>query len=178
MESRPSTKLHSNKRRTWGDQLGWVQDGMNEADLRSVVDAVRTRLESADLSQAHPCFRSFPRGACGATCDVLAAVLEYRFDVKPQWVGADIGEGADWSSHVWLEVEDFTIDITADQFGREPVIVAKRSGWHDTLAVTYRNYFPIEERNWGEVGSSVWHLVGDLASPIKEVSLRARGSDA
>lgn len=139
---------------------------MNEAELRSVVDTVRARLESADLSQAHVCFSSFPRGACGATCDVLATVLERRFGVKPKWVGADIGEGADWSSHAWLEMGGFTIDITADQFGREPVIVAKRSSWHDALTVTYRHYYPMTERNWGDVGSSVWPLVKDLAAPI------------
>ena len=70
------------------------------------------------------------------TCEVLAAVLERRFGVKPQWVSADIGEGADWSSHVWLGVGGFTVDITADEFGEEPVIVARRSGWHDDLTVT------------------------------------------
>lgn len=136
---------------------------MNEDDLRSIAADVRARLDDADLSEAHECFRSFPRGACGATCDVLATVLESRFSVKPIWVGADIGEGANWSSHAWLEVEGFTVDITADQFGKEPVIVARRSEWHDALSVNYRVHYPMTERNWGEVGGSVWPLVRDIA---------------
>jgi hypothetical protein len=138
---------------------------LNETELREVVDAVRARLEGADLSDAHVCFHAFPRGACGATCDVLATVLERRFRVKPYWVGADIGEGDSWSSHAWLEVAGYTIDITADQFGQEPVIVAKQSHWHDALEVTYRVHYPMEERNWGDVGASVWPLVEDLAAP-------------
>lgn len=148
------------------DDLDAFKPSMSEAVLRSVVNTVRARLERADLSQAHVCFSLFPRGACGATCDVLATVLESRFGVKPKWVGADIGEGADWSSHVWLEVGGFTVDITADQFGREPVIVARRSGWHDNLTVTFRHYYPVTERNWGDVGSTVWPLVADIADPI------------
>jgi hypothetical protein len=141
---------------------------MNEDDLRSLAGAVRARLEKADLSEAHVCFRSFPRGACGATCDVLATVLESRFSVKPKWVGADIGEGENWSSHAWLEVEGFTVDITADQFGMDPVIVERRSAWHDALGVNFRVHYPMTERNWGEVGSSVWPLVADLAVPAEQ----------
>ena len=148
--------------------LGPVYERMNEDDLHSVAAAVRTRLENADLSKAHACFRSFPRGACGATCDVLATVLESRFSVKPIWVGADVGEGESWSSHAWLEVEGFTVDITADQFGREPVIVEKCSAWHDALQVSYRVHYPMTERNWGEVGGSVWPLVRDIAVTNRE----------
>ncbi|MNQ97854.1 hypothetical protein D3C85_1135190 [compost metagenome] len=139
---------------------------MNEVDLRAIVEGVRARLDSADLSGAHECFRSFPRGACGATCDVLATILERRFGVEPQWVSADIGDSEEWCSHAWLEVEGFTIDITADQFGKEPVIVTKHSGWHQSLPIIQRVHYPMPQRNWGEVGRTVWDLVSDLAVPV------------
>lgn len=139
---------------------------MNEVDLRAIVEGVRARLDGADLSEAHECFRSFPRGACGATCDVLATVLERRFGIVPHWVSADIGEGEKWCSHAWLEVEGFTIDITADQFGREPVTVTKYSSWHQSLPIIQRVHYPMAQRSWGEVGHTVWHLVSDLAVPV------------
>lgn len=140
---------------------------VSEADLRAVAEAVRARLEKADLSTAHECFRYFPRGACGATCDVLATVLERRFGVRPLWVNAEIREGEVWKgSHAWLEVEGLTIDITADQFGEAPVIVTKHSPWHHALPILKRDYFPFSDRNWGWVGHSVWHLVSDLAVPL------------
>lgn len=138
---------------------------MTEEDLCSIAHMVRARLESANLSKAHECFHSFPRGACGVTCDVLATVLEHRFATRPLWVGARFADDTD-ASHAWLEVGGFIVDITADQFGKEPVIVAKRSDWHATLNIDYRHYFPATERNWGEVGRTVWHLVGDLAVPV------------
>lgn len=139
---------------------------MDEAELRAVAEGVRTRLETADLSKAHECFHSFPRGACGATCDVLATVLERRFGVRPLWVRAEIREGETWrGSHAWLEVEGFVVDVTADQFGEAPLIIANHSPWHDKLTVEQRVYYPMAERNWGWVGHSVWHLVSDLAEP-------------
>lgn len=138
---------------------------MNETDLRTVVESVRERLAAADLSTAHGTFRSFPRGACGATCDVLATVLERRFGVVPYWVGAEVGH--DDGSHAWLEVEGFIIDITADQFGQEPIIVTRHSDWHQSLDVRWRDHFPMSERNWGTVGYTVWHLISDLAAPTR-----------
>jgi hypothetical protein len=138
---------------------------MNEVDLRAVVHDVRDRLDHADLSVAHECFRAFPRGACGATCDVLATLLELRFGLTPLWVSADLGDGDTWSSHAWLEVEGVTVDITADQFGQAPVIVARTSPWHQSLAASTGVHYPISERHWGDVGRTVWHLVSDLATP-------------
>lgn len=138
---------------------------MTEDELRAVAQAVRERIESADLSTAHECFRRFPRGACGATSDVLATLLERRFGVAPIWVHADVGSGETWSSHAWLEVEGFTVDITADQFGQAAVIVATRSAWHHGLTIRSRVHYPMTERNWGSVGYTVWPLVSDLAAP-------------
>lgn len=138
---------------------------MNEADLRTVVEGVRTRLKGADLSAAHECFRWFPCGACSATCDVLATVLEGHFGVVPYLVSAEIGEGEEWRSHAWLEVEGFTVDITADQFGREPAIVAKHSSWHQTLTILRRAPHPMAQRDWGGAAHTVWPLVRELAAP-------------
>lgn len=147
------------------DTVAGADRPVDERALRRVVEAVRDRLAQADLSAAHPCFISFPRGACGATCDVLATVLERRFGVFPYWVSAELGERKDWSSHAWLEVGDVTIDITADQFGAPAVIVSRQSDWHRSLQITQRVHYPMSQRNWSTVGSTVWSLVADLASP-------------
>lgn len=122
---------------------------MEETELRQVVEAVRARLEAA--------------GACGVTSDLLATVLEKRFGVVPIWVNAMLGEGIDPMSHAWLEVEGFTIDITADQFGEPPVVVTTASRWHQALAVEQRVHYPMIDRNWENAGTA-WHLVSDLAT--------------
>jgi hypothetical protein len=40
--------------------------------------------------------------------------------------------------HVWLNANGIIVDITADQFGRSysPVIVARRSNWHEAWKPT------------------------------------------
>ena len=135
---------------------------MEETELRQVVEAVRARLEAADLSTAHICFHSFPKGACGVTSDLLATVLERRFGVVPMWMNSMLGEGIDPVSHAWLEVEGFTIDITADQFGEAPVVVTTWSQWHQALTLDQSVYYPMKDRNW-ECAGTAWHLVSDLA---------------
>jgi hypothetical protein len=37
----------------------------------------------------------------------------------------------DFQTHAWLVCDGFVVDITADQFGQPPVIVARQSPWHD-----------------------------------------------
>ena len=35
-------------------------------------------------------------------------------------------------THAWLEMNELIIDITGDQFDREPVVVTTDRSWHDT----------------------------------------------
>lgn len=139
--------------------------------MRQVVEAVRDRLAQADLSAAHLCFSSFPRGACGAACDLLATVLGRRFGVFPYWVSRELGEGEDWSLHAWLEVGDMTIDITADQFGAPAVIVSKQSDWHQSLQITQKVHYLISQRTGvlsearSGASSRIWPTRTNAVSP-------------
>lgn len=36
-------------------------------------------------------------------------------------------------THGWLQRDDLVVDVTADQFGQPPIIVATNSTWHKML---------------------------------------------
>ena len=70
-----------------------------------------------------------------------------------------------WSSHAWLEVGGILVDVTADQFGRPPVIVAERSRWHERLRDVQRRPY-ITDFGWLSAHACrVWPLVADLIAP-------------
>lgn len=65
------------------------------------------------------------RSTCGRSSLFLKRVLRAGFppaDAPRAWFG--FHAGGDWRSHAWVEAGDWIIDLTADQFGDEPVIVA------------------------------------------------------
>jgi hypothetical protein len=67
------------------------------------------------------------RSTCGRSSLFLMRVLQSSF--PPAWcLRAWFGfhAGSDWQSHAWVEASDWIIDLTADQFGDEPVIVVTR----------------------------------------------------
>ncbi|MCX8996321.1 hypothetical protein NOF55_16120 [Rhizobiaceae bacterium BDR2-2] len=66
---------------------------------------------------------------CGRTSLVLQGVLaDAGFQAVWRSGAADAGcgffDGARWRSHSWIECGPFVVDITADQFGAAPVVVA------------------------------------------------------
>lgn len=65
------------------------------------------------------------RTTCGRSSLFLKRVLKEHGIAaggKPQgYFGFHAGQ--DWRSHAWVEAGSFIIDVTADQFGDEPVIV-------------------------------------------------------
>jgi hypothetical protein len=72
--------------------------------------------------------RDFPRGACGDASLLLAKYLQVNRCGQSLYVlGRRRGH-----VHAWLQLEQFTIDITADQFDDQDagVIVAPDSPWH------------------------------------------------
>ena len=135
-----------------------------QADIEIVVRAFRNRLETADHSKLHEVFKSFPRGSCGAASDVLSTLLERRFEIKPKIARAWLDHNGERWSHGWLETQGLTIDVTADQFGQEAVIVSRSSWWHAQLKDVERARFEFDGAWWGMVGASVWPLVSDLAN--------------
>ncbi len=66
------------------------------------------------------------RSTCGRSSLFLKRILHAEFPgLTPRaWFGFHAGH--DWQSHAWVEAGEYLIDLTADQFGDEPVIVAPR----------------------------------------------------
>jgi hypothetical protein len=72
--------------------------------------------------------RDFPRGACADASLLLAKYLQIKNCGQSVYV---LGERRG-HSHAWLRLQEFTIDITADQFEDQDagVIVSSDSSWH------------------------------------------------
>lgn len=114
--------------RTMGEVQGMESAWQRVDVVRDVACRFRSALERGGLSL--PILAKFPKGACGAASELLGQYL------------IDSGLG-DWrycmgfqcdslASHAWLEKDDLTVDITADQFPdvAEPVVVTITSAWH------------------------------------------------
>ncbi|WP_010322926.1 hypothetical protein [Marinobacterium stanieri] len=79
--------------------------------------------------------RSFPRGACGYMTHMLGAYLHDQGLGVFEYIGGERGFAINdtWSTHAWLCGDGVIVDITADQFEDvdEPVIVTRKSKWHE-----------------------------------------------
>jgi hypothetical protein len=75
--------------------------------------------------------QDFPRGACGDASLLLAKYLQVNNCGKSFYV---LGE-RHGQHHAWLQLEEFVVDITADQFNDQDagVIVTTESSWHDSF---------------------------------------------
>lgn len=75
--------------------------------------------------------REFPHGACGDASLLLAKYLQVNGWGQSLYV---LGERRG-RHHAWLQLQDFTVDITADQFSDQDaaVIVATESPWHSSF---------------------------------------------
>lgn len=74
---------------------------------------------------------NFPHGSCGDVADMLGMYLNETLALNTEYV-------AGWHasrSHAWLEHAGIVIDITSDQFGNEPVLVAEESSWHQQFDI-------------------------------------------
>lgn len=75
--------------------------------------------------------RDFPRGACRDASLLLAKYLQVKNCGRSLYVlGERHGHG-----HAWLQLQEFIIDITADQFEDQEagVIVSTESSWHSSF---------------------------------------------
>ena len=75
--------------------------------------------------------RDFPRGACSDASLLLAKYLQVKRCGQSMYV---LGE-RDGQRHAWLQLQDFIIDITADQFDDQDagVLVSTDSSWHSSF---------------------------------------------
>ncbi len=76
---------------------------------------------------------SFPEGACTMVCKLLSKWLASLGYTKIEYLQGASRRLSENASHGWLVVDDLIVDITADQFGEEAVIVNGASAFHNTF---------------------------------------------
>ena len=84
--------------------------------LDEIVAAASRFRQAIELNRPHPAsFGDFPRGACGAVCELLGDYL--RDCGLGDWLyvmGVKAAESG--GTHAWLELDGTLLDITGDQF--------------------------------------------------------------
>lgn len=106
--------------------------GLGIERLRREAARVRHAMEATDLSDCGYNFDSFPTNCCHHAVKLLAIHLG-----AGGWGDLRMAKGCHDAGpvheHVWLNVGDILVDLTADQFGDGlgPVIVTRHSPWHD-----------------------------------------------
>lgn len=96
----------------------------------------RRAIEKAKLKRHAKVMARFPLGCCKHSSQLLARYLVTELHVPlVTFVYGERGGGGNgdpWQSHVWLSVNEHTLDITADQYPEvdAPVVVSTGGGWH------------------------------------------------
>ena len=103
------------------------------ASFRAMLDA----LDRRDKLSLPIGFRDFPHGSCDPASQVLGRYLRDKLTIEPLTTvhGERVfpGGGRLLWTHRWLESDGLAIDVTADQFGQEPIVVTRRSRWHQSF---------------------------------------------
>ncbi|MHC4878599.1 MAG: hypothetical protein ACYTGL_19295 [Planctomycetota bacterium] len=98
-------------------------------NLRATVE--RARDADADI----PWLSRFPKDCCNFGSNLLLFALSDAGVKRLRRVmGTVPEEGPDSDTrHVWVQADDYTVDICADQFGQSAVIAEQQSNWHDAM---------------------------------------------
>jgi len=120
-----------------------VRDDL-ETVLIELATFFRTAIKHLPLESVPPAlqdrFKSFPRDMCEFASNLLGRYLTEKCITNVRYVCGTL-PGPGGGKHAWLDVQGFTVDITADQFNAadrfkgklDPVIVTKVSRWHRRL---------------------------------------------
>ena len=97
--------------------------------LRATV--ARARDAGADI----PWVSRFPQDCCNFGSNLLLFELSGAGITRLRRVmGTVPDEGPDSDTrHVWVQADDYTVDICGDQYGQSAVIVEQRSDWHGAM---------------------------------------------
>jgi hypothetical protein len=107
---------------------------MIEAEvLADFAATCRAGLESLATSSGSM-FHGFPTAACGPASELLGRLLMEEFELESVYVcGVGHPQLRPGQSHAWVEVGDYLIDITHDQFpvtGLSGWVHPRASAWH------------------------------------------------
>ncbi len=126
--------------------------------LREIAGAFREALEEYKQSTDDVVFKDFPVGVCRETSDLLATYLTDALGMNAQCAAS-----LKLPTHAWVIIEDTIIDITADQFGQDPVICEVNNPWHQTLIQQERRP-PSNKNQWRQAESNAWNFIIDEMS--------------
>ena len=80
----------------------------------------------------------YPSGTCGDTSTIVAVCLAENGYPEFTYISGERGslEDGNWTSHTWLETENFVIDLTARQFDDGPteLMIQKGSAFHTSFS--------------------------------------------
>jgi hypothetical protein len=117
-----------------------------------------------------------PRGSCGDASLLLARFLRDHGFGEAAYVCGHLGP----YSHAWLELEGFQIDITADQFVRDPkkrllsgrprelregVIVTTDRNWHANFDERLRHSADISQYD-ASTRTELEHYYGEITANV------------
>jgi hypothetical protein len=111
---------------------------LNTHELAVIALEFRRAIEKSGAKRHAKIMGRFPIGCCKHASQLLARYLvtELHTPLVTFIHGERGGTGSNdpWQSHVWLSVNEHTLDITADQYPEidSPVVVSVGSGWHST----------------------------------------------
>jgi len=133
----------------------------NLDEIRATAQRFRVALEGTGPFNLHG-LRTFPAGACGDSCRLLAEYLRAaglgEFGIVTGWRRPQM------ITHAWLVQGDVIVDITADQFVEvdTPLIVTTRSDWHDR--------WDAGSPSWRDVGLSYYHKSAGAAADFARLA--------
>lgn len=104
--------------------------------IRETVENLRATIERArDANAEIPWLKRFPKNCCNFTANLLLMDLsDTGAGTLRRMMGGVAEEGSDDTiPHVWVQVDGFDTDVTADYHGQPSVIVEQDSAWHASL---------------------------------------------
>lgn len=108
-----------------------------EHELRHLATQFRAAIVRTEPRMRSICLEEFPHGACGDASLLLGEFLNEQGIAECEIVSGRLP--GTQQTHAWLEVDGFIIDITADQFGKLPVIVTRDHTWHRRFRLVSRD---------------------------------------
>ena len=97
-----------------------------------IAECLRLGIVLAQDNGDHPesWVQRFPRNCCNNAANLLVVALR---GVGAKKIFREIGTVENGDRHVWVNVDGFRVDITADQFDGPTIVVAIDSEWHAAI---------------------------------------------
>ena len=113
---------------------------LSRSTMSDLITRVATRLRNT-LEQAQaadvsiPWLSRFPKNCCNFTSNLLLLELAGG-EISPlrRMMGTVCNEkGDELGNHVWVQADEYVVDIAGDDFGLPAVVVSSSSEWHSSL---------------------------------------------